>query len=431
MSSPIHSFLFSPPPSPPRRPVDADPNIGLTSLRSLLPLDLTRSPRLDGGLKPPTPRTPQRNTFSLDNTYPTAYPSRTVLYDPAASPAGRSSPSTPRQRTVEKSVASPPYIPTNVPSAPLPYPSTLPKPVIRLLFLLSLLLSSILLLVFVPSARLPSLRAAGMSRRIALDTSGQALGDIQPVTGWADARDRDYVPPQIRPSRMMRRAIENKSAPAANPRATRPALTARPLPASHELFALQSYLLSSAYNVIPEHVDPAHPLDANAVLGVGAHQLGPAGSKKEQSWLDELKGEREDDVVIWYGGDGAHRLPHEVMDFIASTHGSERRPTLISCHGRSDRSTLLSIFDRHDLPLRQSPIILIGNEPVVGDMQTLEEMRLSGELESMLAKIGWKRPQKKEWRPRHAVVKKKELSEVEAALREQAATEEEAEIEDY
>ncbi|OCF43459.1 hypothetical protein I317_02759 [Kwoniella heveanensis CBS 569] len=431
MSSPIHSFLFSPPPSPPRRSSAApDPNDGFTSLKSLLlPTDfLPRSPHLDGGLKPRSPRTPtQSHFFSSGDAQSTtqSYPSRSLVRnkprDPEATPVLTISvPATPRRRSADKIAVSPPYVPSNVPSSPLPaIPSSLPKPLIRLLFLTSLLLSSILLLVYVPSARLPSLRAASMSRRLALDPSGKAFIDVQPVTSWEDAREKDYRPPQIKASHMMRRAIEAKknSKPAPHPLASRPALRARPLPASHELFALQSYLLSSAYNIIPDNVNPEEPLDANAVLGVDVHRLGPSGGEAEQAWLDELKGESEDEVIIWYGGDGRPNLPHEILDFLSSTHGTDRKPTLIPCHGRPDRSVLLSILDRLALPLRDFPIIMIGNEPVVGSLQNLEELRLSGQLESMLTKIGWKKEEKSdEWKPKYAVVKKKELSEIEQAL---------------
>ncbi|WRT63139.1 uncharacterized protein IL334_000042 [Kwoniella shivajii] len=433
MSSPIHSYLFSPPPSPPRRAVDSDPNHGFTSIKSLLvPTDfIPRSPHLDGGLKTRSPRTPQQSRFTLDNVYPSSFPTRAKVADPEATPiATYSTPTTPRRKIVEKTVSSPPYLPTNVPSTHIPVPSSLPKPFIRLLLLVSLLASSVMLMVFVPSARLPSLRAAGMSRRLALDPNGRAYIDTQSVTSWTDARDKDYRPPQIKAPHMMRRAIDEKGAPAPHPRTSRPALIARPLPSSHELLAIQSYLLSSAYNVIPDHIDPSEPIDANTVLGMGTHKLGPSGGNLEQVWLDELKGEREDEVIVWYGGDGRPNPPHEVLDFLASIHGPDRKPTLIPCHGRSDRFNLLSILDRLSLPLRNHPIIMIGNKPVVGDLRNLEELRLSGELESMLSTIGWQKETKSDWTPKLAKVQKRTLTEVEEALKAQAMAKFESELVD-
>ena len=85
----------------------------------------------------------------------------------------------------------------------------------------------------------------------------------------------------------------------------RPSVAARPIPQTHELLAIQSYILQSDYNVLPETVDPSQPLDANIVLGFAGHKLGEAGSDAEKAWLDEIETERGDEVVIWFGGDGS------------------------------------------------------------------------------------------------------------------------------
>lgn len=217
MSSPIHKFLFSPPPSPPhpsetKRAPRPPP---LTSLKSLLPDNLRARPSLDGSsgeLKPRSPRTPQQKHFTLDNGYPASYPSRNIEATPRVI-----TPNTPR-RKIEKTIASPPYLPTKVPSAPLPIPSTLPRPLLRLLFLASLIASSVMLLVFVPSARLPSLHTASVGRRLALAPDGRAYLDVATaVTSWEEAKERDYQPPQIRATRMMKRSahfaeVEERSA---------------------------------------------------------------------------------------------------------------------------------------------------------------------------------------------------------------------------
>ena len=84
----------------------------------------------------------------------------------------------------------------------------------------------------------------------------------------------------------------------------RPIPAARPLPPSHELLAIQSYLLASAYNVLPTTIDPSVPLDANSILAVNTHLLGEVGSPKEKAWFKDLETEREDEIVIWYGGNG-------------------------------------------------------------------------------------------------------------------------------
>lgn len=58
---------------------------------------------------------------------------------------------------------------------------------------------------------------------------------------------------------------------------------------------------------------------------------------------------------------------------------------------------------------------MIGNEPILGDLETLEEMRLSGELEKKLSKIGWKKvkEERKKKKLKMAVVKKKEKGMIE------------------
>ncbi|WWC90277.1 uncharacterized protein L201_005210 [Kwoniella dendrophila CBS 6074] len=463
MSSPIHSYLFSPPPSPPSRSSDlsktGNPNDGFTSLKTLLiPTELIpRSPLLgsdshsssySGNLKiRSSPRTPQQSKFTLDST--TVFPSssrsksKSRVFDPESTPtissySSYSSPTTPKRPTkLSENIKvelfeSPNYIPTNVPSKPLPPTSislSIPKPLIRLLFLISLIFSSILLLIFVPSSRLPSLKAASLSRRLALDSNGKAFITITDISSnsinsFQDAKDQDYKPPQIKAAHMMKRSsmvkLEKKGPPAPHPRTTRPALTPRPLPRSHELLAIQSYLLSSAYNVIPEHVNPNEPIDANTVLGFGSHKLGENGSQLEQDWLDELADERQDDVVIWYGGNGRPNPPHEIIDFLSTIHKSNKKPTLISCVSqRKDRGILLSILDRLELPLREYPIILIGNKPIIGNLEVLEELGLSGELKEMFNNIGWsnkKEMTQTEWKPKYAKVQKKSMSEVEEAI---------------
>jgi hypothetical protein len=71
----------------------------------------------------------------------------------------------------------------------------------------SLLASSILILTFVPGARLPSLKAASISRRLALAPDGRAYVDVaNEPNSWTDAVDRDYAPPQIRAPHMMKRS---------------------------------------------------------------------------------------------------------------------------------------------------------------------------------------------------------------------------------
>lgn len=316
MSSPIHKYLFSPPPSPPSRCADQTKESaettrahGLTSIKGLLlPTDLLARSSLDGNreLKVRSPRTPTLRQFTLDNAYPSPgrflQPTVTVE-DTEAKSGGTRILSAPSQTIMEKVDAS-----ANIPSVTTHIPSTLPRPLVRLLFLASLLVSSVLLLVYMPEAQLPSFRTASTSRRLALSPEGHAFYDLaNVVNSWDEVKDRDYRPPQVRVKNMKRAALpppstDRESTPP--PQSTRQALSSRPLPESHELLALQSYILQSDYNILPESVNPQLPLDAHTVLNVGSAHLGTSGSDKEKAWLQDLEREREDDVVVWYGADG-------------------------------------------------------------------------------------------------------------------------------
>ncbi|KAL7420432.1 hypothetical protein Q5752_005403 [Cryptotrichosporon argae] len=399
MTSPMHKFLFSPPPSPPHRASAShspDPNRNFTSLRVLLP------PALQGTefeLKPRSPRTPQNAQFFF--AAPTL-PSRPSL---DATPRA-ADPRTPRQPRREKLVSSPPYLPVNVPSVPLPAVQTslhLPRPVIRLLFLCSLVLTSVLLLVAVPESRLPTLHTTAFSRRLALGADGLAYVDVGGYT-----YESAYAPPQVRSARVQRRLLEAAAEAgadvpvdyvyaagqvvlhpaAAPPRASRPAAVYRPLPPTHELAALRSYLLESDYNALPSEVDGSRALDAHAVLGVASHRLGEAGSQAEQSWLRELEGEHAHEVTVFYGLD-SHVYPHDLIATLAEIAGFDGHPSLVHLANRDDRDAVVAVFGRHGMNLRKTPVLFVGNEAVPADARSLEALKASGELRAMLKRAGW------------------------------------------
>ncbi|WVQ72172.1 hypothetical protein IAR50_001717 [Cryptococcus sp. DSM 104548] len=413
MSSPIHSFLFSPPPSPPyRRGSEADHNHGLTSLKSLLPVEFI--PR-SSSEKTRSPRTPSQSRLVFE-----------TLCLPSPQGVSTDLDVTPKAR--RRSVASTTIQqPINIPSSPLaPFPSTIPKPFLRVLFLACVLLSSVTIMYGLPALRPHSSARGGIAAQ-----GGRGLVELVDPLG----DDIYYQPPQTQGARMLwgKKSVRAESvateklaqelvAVAPNPRATRPALRSRPLPESHELLALQSYILSSAYNVLPSSVDPSLPLDANTILGIGAHKLGAAGGEKEKAWLKDVEGDWADEVVIWYGGDGKSQLPHSILDIIESTHNSNRHPTFIPVHARSDRESILAIFSRLGLPIAESPIIMIANKPIVGKIEALEELKLSGELGRMLTSVGWKNVEKKVGsKPKMADIKKQSSIDQEEA--EEALTE--------
>jgi len=316
MASPIHSYLFSPPSSPPVLPADhVLRSPALSSIRSLIPSNTLPRSSIDGAVKARSPLT-QQSRFTLDSTYP-AFPSRlrerkdvfTLTVEDTSLSASSSRPNSPR--ITEKILLGSPGHYLNVPTVAQPVPRGmpgLPKPVIRLLWLASLLITSMMLLVYVPGSRLPSLHTASVSRRLAMASDGRAYVDVlDPIKGWQDAKDRDYVPPQIFAGRLDRRVEAARVAPvvrvptresfplalslfhrliSAHPKANRP--SPRPLPRSHEILALQSYLLQSSYNVLPADLDTDAPLDANLVLGYAADEIA----------LHELEAERAQDIVV-------------------------------------------------------------------------------------------------------------------------------------
>ena len=80
-------------------------------------------------------------------------------------------------------------------------------------------------------------------------------------------------------------------------------------------------------------------------------------------------------------------------------------------------------MNRLAIPLNDHPLIMIGSTPIIGDMEGLEGLRGNGQLASMLGRIGWKKDAKKgkgdvgDWQPKLAKVKRREVSELEAALK--------------
>ena len=171
------------------------------------------------GLRPRSPRTSTPSQFSLDVSYPSSLV-----------PGGRASPKLGRESDVEQatprgSMTTPRILstdrlmgsprtscgPINMPSLPIAraksMPSNLSRSMMRLVLFCSLILSCMFVLVSYPSTRLPSLRTAAVSKRLALASNGRAYYEaLHPVESWSDARERDYVPPQIKAHHMMKRA---------------------------------------------------------------------------------------------------------------------------------------------------------------------------------------------------------------------------------
>jgi len=273
--------------------------------------------------------------------------------------------------------------------------------------------------------------ATSVSPRLALAEDGRAYIDVlDPIKGFEDAKDRDYLPPQIYAGRLDQQVKSARVAPfvrplsrefiaimlrrdttvlnPAPPKSSRP--VARPLPRSHELLALQSYLLQSTFNILPADLDTTAPLDSDLVLGYAP----------TDSALTELEAEHANDIVVWYGGSGSRSHPHELLTLLSEIHGSHRRPTLLPLTARPDFDKLLPILNRLDFPMEHGAVVMLGNRPFAADLEKMREMKESGRLANLMNAIGWaegnKEVAKKGWKPNMAKVKRKEKTEVEHAL---------------
>jgi hypothetical protein len=168
MASPIHSYLFSPPASPPTLPHDhVLRSPALNSIRSLIPTDYAPRSSQDGPAKR-SPFTTQTCRFTTDVTYP--FDSRlhevyrksgnevfTLTVEDASLSTPRPSPKICLE--VVSGQADERSQPINTPTVPSPirrriripgFGLGLPRPVIRLIFLGTVLLATLWLLSHVP-----------------------------------------------------------------------------------------------------------------------------------------------------------------------------------------------------------------------------------------------------------------------------------------
>ncbi|BEJ14515.1 hypothetical protein CspHIS471_0402820 [Cutaneotrichosporon sp. HIS471] len=235
----------------------------------------------------------------------------------------------------------------------------LPAPILRLFAFVAFLF---IFASFVSSVILP-----------ALSPLPQARG-ANPVAKKPQWTPKAYVPPQE----------DAHPIAAPNPRAFRP--DPHPLPSTHELLALQTFILESPANNLGD-IDAAQPLDAVDLLGThAARRLGNSGSSREQKWLKELSDQQSRTVVLWYGSISP---PHYAIEGISARHGEGRRPTLISTAQRTDGETIEGIFSRLGHDLSAAPVLVLGGEAFDATEDRMKVMRESGDLAERLAQIGW------------------------------------------
>lgn len=171
----------------------------------------------------------------------------------------------------------------------------------------------------------------------------------------------------------------------AHPRANRP--DPHPLPPSHELLALQSFILDSSHATLAPAVDGASPLDAVMLLGSpGARRLGGTDSAAERAWLQSLADDNSAKVVLWYDGE---RPPHYALEGVTARHGQGRRAALINTRQRRDGDAVNAVLRRLGHDLRRNPILVVGGEVFDASPERMTELRKSGKLHEILASMGW------------------------------------------
>lgn len=172
----------------------------------------------------------------------------------------------------------------------------------------------------------------------------------------------------------------------AHPRSFR--ADAHPLPETHELLALQSYILESPANHLPDDLDASVPLDAARIIGNrAASRLRGRGSPEEQAWLNELTTEAGDQVVLWFG---SSTPPYYALEGIISRHGHGRRPELISLAKREDGPAIRDVLKRLGHNVDEVPVLVLGGEVFDASTDRMDELRSSGQLAQKLAQIGWR-----------------------------------------
>ncbi|KAI9633299.1 uncharacterized protein MKK02DRAFT_39278 [Dioszegia hungarica] len=361
MSAPIPSFPCSPSSSSSNQrrtlhssgsPSKASSSSSSSRLRTYLPDRTSRSPDPDDRMNR-SPRFPEPVQFDPTLAIPD-YAHHASAYIPSDTAHPLSKP--PLQKR-----SSSLSVPRNIPSRPLSRDgAAIPKPLVRLILILVTMAAGALLLVRTTAPRIPLFRVN--VRREFKEAGG-------------------YEPPQVGSTRMLQKASA--------PRSARTPLTfvPHPIPFSHELLALQSYLLQSSHNALPPNINPSKPLDGNAILSISPAKLGRPGSANEAAWLRELEHEREEDIVIW--APAASGVEVEGMyEVLGKLHHNAKSPSLIQLQDRSDGEVLEKIMTRLGVEVKK-PLMMLGNKRVVGGLTELKRMMKAGELETELERIGW------------------------------------------
>lgn len=346
MSSPLHKFLFSPPPSPPLAVGATDPNVTFT------PLGSSKKAAATGQADTFKLSAPQQTNRSRNQTGGHA-----INIDVEAANAYE----------VSKESSRPILSRILSPRLRVLQAHYIPRPLFRLLSFVIVLFGAAMLLSHVILPTVFPLQEVVTAPSPKVAARAPASAQVAPI-----ARNKEPIiyHPQV----------------AANPRAFRP--EAHPLPETHELHALQSFILESPANHLPDDMDASAPIDAARIIGTrAASRLRGKGSPQEQTWLNELVTEAADKVVLWFA---SSTPPHYSLEGIISRHGQGRRPDLISLSKRPDGKTVRDVLKRLGHDVEKVPVLVIGGEVFDASVERMAELRSSGQLAQKLAQIGWR-----------------------------------------
>ncbi|KAL1741804.1 hypothetical protein HDZ31DRAFT_44606 [Schizophyllum fasciatum] len=162
----------------------------------------------------------------------------------------------------------------------------------------------------------------------------------------------------------------------------RPHLGASPLvlDAPQELAAVSSFLASLKSNSIPHFVDPSQPIDPELVLEFDTR------SPRAQDELQVMVKDVWSQNPVFLYSKRASAASREVKAWLNELHLAPA-PMIIDMDTRSDADVLAPLLMRLT-GADALPILLVGGEPVVRDMDEFRTLRDSGELKERISKAG-------------------------------------------
>ncbi|TRM70264.1 hypothetical protein BD626DRAFT_390803 [Schizophyllum amplum] len=152
------------------------------------------------------------------------------------------------------------------------------------------------------------------------------------------------------------------------------------LDAPQELAAVSSFLASLRSNSIPHFVDPSQPIDPELVLEFDTRS--PRAPEEVQVMVEEVW--TRNPVFLY--AKRASAASREVKAYLNELHLAPA-PTVIDMDTRADADVLAPLLMRLT-GAETFPIMLVGGEPIVRDMDEFRALRDSGELKTRITQAG-------------------------------------------